>query len=140
MIPEMARQGGGFPIQLLACSGGAGIAEGELFDGVMVDAPCSNTGVLGARPAARWRFGPANLRALVSLQRDLLVLASKRVAQGGRLLWSVCSIEPEEGLQQVRGFLQDHPEFELDDSFLALPSSEGPVDGGFAARLIKTGG
>jgi len=140
MIPEMARQGDGFPIQLLACNGGAGIAAGELFDGVMVDAPCSNTGVLGARPAARWRFGPANLRALTSLQRNLLDLASKRVAVGGRLLWSVCSIEPEEGLQQIRGFLQDNPEFELDDSFLALPSSEGPVDGGFAARLIKAGG
>jgi len=66
--------------------------------------------------------------------------AAQRVAPGGQLVWSVCSIEPEEGEQRVRGFLQEHPEFELDESFLTLPGPTGAVDGGFAARLRRTKG
>ena len=137
MTPEMQRQGGGFPIKLLACDAGAGIAPGELFDGVLVDAPCSNTGVLGARAEARWRFSPSNMRALTTLQEALLSQAAERVTPGGQLVWSVCSIEPEEGEQCVRRFLGEREDFELTESFLALPGPSSSPDGGFAARLTR---
>ena len=140
MVPEMHRQGGGLPIQLVACDGGSALADGELFEGVLVDAPCSNTGVLGARPGARWRFGPANIKALTELQGTLIEQAAQRVTPGGQLVWSVCSIEPEEGEQRVRSFLREHPDFELDESFLTLPGPAGSVDGGFAARLRRAKG
>lgn len=137
MAPEIQRQGGDLPIQLLTCDSGQGIAPGEVFDGVLVDAPCSNTGVLGARAEARWRFSPSSLRALAALQEPLLSHAADRVAPGGQLVWSVCSIEPEEGEQRIRKFLDQREDFELSESFIALPGPDGPPDGGFAALMTR---
>ena len=108
-----------------------------------MDAPCSNTGVLAARPGARWRFGPAAVRELGELQLRLMTEAAARVAPGGRLVYSTCSLEPEENAQRVRAFLEAHPDWEQTDGFEALPGvpgvdrGEAPVDGGFAARLQR---
>lgn len=117
------------------------VALGERsFDGVLVDAPCSNTGVLGARPGARWRFGPSNQKALVTLQAALLREGAARVRPGGRLVWSTCSIEPEENRQLLRPFLEEHPGWVLEEEHEALPGpteAGGPVDGGYAARLRR---
>ena len=117
----------------------AGLGD-RTFDAVLVDAPCSNTGVLGARPGARWRFGPANQKALVDLQATLLREGAARVRPGGRLVWSTCSIETDENQQQVKRFLAEHTGWELDAEHEALPgptSDGGPVDGGFCARLRR---
>ncbi|MCZ6598105.1 MAG: hypothetical protein O7B99_10735 [Planctomycetota bacterium] len=118
--------------------------KGGSFDAVLVDAPCSNTGVLGARPGARWRFGPRNLASLVSLQEGLLAAGAARVRPGGRLVWSTCSLEPEENGQLVRRFVAEHSGWTLVEEQEALPAASpaphpiGPTDGGYAA-LLKRG-
>lgn len=109
----------------------------DAFDGVFIDAPCSNTGVLGARPSARWRIGPASMAELGSLQVQLLLDGSRCVRPGGRLVWSTCSLEPEENSIRVRNFLSDHPNWELEEELKSIPADEGPIDGGWAIRLRR---
>ena len=82
------------------------------FEAVLLDAPCTGTGVLGRHPEIRWRLEPRDLTSLVARQRRLLHGAASVVAPGGTLLYSVCSLEREEGEDQVKGFLESHPEFE----------------------------
>ena len=72
------------------------------FDLVLVDAPCSNTGVLARRPEARWRFSRRRLRALAADQRDLLGLALKLVRPGGTCVYATCSMETEENEEPAR--------------------------------------
>jgi 16S rRNA (cytosine967-C5)-methyltransferase len=69
---------------------------GGAFDVVLVDVPCSNSGVLGRRPEARWRYNPKQLGQLAGLQRRLLLAASKLVRPDGRLIYSTCSVTPGE--------------------------------------------
>ena len=132
-----ARLGCDERLTLLESDGTSALAEGRFprFHGALVDAPCSNTGVLGARPAARWRFGPQSLRSLRDLQGRLLREGAQRVRPGGRLVWSTCSLEPEENGQLVRAFLRDAPGWRLDAELASLPEPGGPADGGYAARL-----
>jgi 16S rRNA (cytosine967-C5)-methyltransferase len=118
--------------------------EGELkrlgtFPGVLVDAPCSNTGVLAQRPHARWRYSPSAARSLHALQRELLWQSSECVERGGRLVWSTCSIESDENAQLVREFLAHHGSWQLEQEHEALPTDAtgGPIDGGYAARLRR---
>ncbi len=107
------------------------------FDAVIVDAPCSNTGVLGARPGARWRWGPATKRSLEELQTSLIARGASAVRPGGRLVWSTCSLEPGENERCVSRFLSEHSGWRLDQEHLTLPGAEhGPVDGGYSARLV----
>ena len=115
---------------------------GGTFDGVLVDAPCSNTGVLARRPEARWRFGPGSRRSLEALQAELLERAARHVRPGGRLVHSTCSLEPFENEQRVRSFLEAHGDFTLQAERLTLPrptDPRGPVDGGYAALLVRAG-
>lgn len=72
-------------------------APAEGFDAVLLDAPCSNTAVLGRRPEARWRFGDDSAPRLAELQGRLIESARRHLKPGGRLIYSVCSFEPEEG-------------------------------------------
>lgn len=119
------------------CGDGTRALGAATFDAVLVDAPCSNTGTLGARPAARWRFGPATQRDLVALQERLIAEGAERVRPGGRLVWSTCSLEPEENGQLVRRFLEARPDWREEARREALPDEQGgPVDGG-AAFLLR---
>jgi 16S rRNA (cytosine967-C5)-methyltransferase len=104
-------------------------------DFVMVDAPCSNTGVLGRRPEARWRLTPGDLRHLVNLQGRLLRLACERTRSGGSVVYSTCSIEPEENGEVVRRVLKALPDLMLEAEETAVPGK--PADGGYWARLRK---
>ncbi|MBQ6352694.1 MAG: RsmB/NOP family class I SAM-dependent RNA methyltransferase [Lentisphaeria bacterium] len=107
------------------------------FDLVLADVPCGNSGVFRRRPDAMWRFSPERQRELVALQRPILDEAARLTAPGGQLVYSTCSIEPEENDLNVRAFLAGHPGFRLLKSRLLLPS---PVnDGAFAALLIRAG-
>jgi 16S rRNA (cytosine967-C5)-methyltransferase len=138
---ELERLALGARVQRAAGDGAACLGE-ALFDAVLVDAPCTNTGVLAARPGARWRFGPASLRGLTALQARLLDAGAARVRPGGRLVYSTCSLEPEENGRQVRAFLERHPGWRADAQHEALPGgggAPGPVDGGFAALLVRPG-
>lgn len=77
-----------------------------LYDGVLLDAPCSNTGVIQRRPDVRWRLKASDLKSCAELQLPLLVEASKRVKPQGRIVYSTCSIDPEENEQLVHRFLE----------------------------------
>lgn len=132
-------------VMLAAMDATQGLAENARFDAAFVDAPCSNTGVLAQRPGARWRFGPKSLRNLCELQARLLAEAAARVRPGGRMVYSTCSIEPEENGQQITKFLATHPEWSVGSSHerLPLPDPQQPerpvsVDGGFAALLRRS--
>jgi 16S rRNA (cytosine967-C5)-methyltransferase len=105
------------------------------FDAILIDAPCSNTGVLHRRPEARWRLQPADITDLADTQQRLLRAALERVAPRGRVLYATCSIEPEENEAVVRDVLAGQPEFVLADEFAALPGPQG--DGGYQALLKK---
>lgn len=108
----------------------------QMFDKVLVDAPCSNTGVLRRRPDARWNWNEEKLAALVKLQADILDACASRVAPGGVLVYSTCSNEPEENEAQVTAFLARHPDFSLEESRESIPYESG-TDGAFAARLKR---
>ena len=108
----------------------------KLFHKVLVDAPCSNTGVLRRRPDARWNWNEEKLAALVKLQADILDACASRVAPGGVLVYSTCSNEPEENEEQVTAFLARHSDFSLAESHESIPFESG-TDGAFAARLMR---
>jgi len=123
----------------VAADGAGAFPEGS-FDAVLADVPCSNSGVFGARPGARWRFGPSALKHLADIQARLLAEGALRVRPGGRLVYSTCSLEPEENQQRVAAFLAENPDWGLAAEHPALPAptgQDGPVDGGYAARLER---
>jgi 16S rRNA (cytosine967-C5)-methyltransferase len=80
---------------------------GEQFDRVLVDAPCSGTGTLGHHPEIKWRLCPEDILQLKSLQISLLLAAMQHVSPGGTLLYSTCSLEPEECEQVVEQALAE---------------------------------
>jgi len=118
-------------------------------DAVLVDAPCLGTGTFARHPDARWRVTPEALDRLAARQAELLDAAAEIVAPGGLLVYSTCSIEPEENEQQAARFLARHPEFRREPSGTfppALTSAEGDLmilpqrhqmDGAYAARLRR---
>ncbi len=108
------------------------------FDRILVDAPCSNTGVLRRRVELRWRLQAEELARLVRTQRELLDTAAARLKPGGVLVYSTCSLEPEENEEVVRQFLEAHPGFSLEQQ-RALHPLRDRVDGAFAARLRAPG-
>ena len=105
------------------------------FDAVLVDVPCSNTGVLGRRPEVRWRLKPADFAHLVRLQTRLLLWAGERVRPGGVVVYSTCSTEPEENGAVVRTALRGLRELELEAVEEQVPGR--PSDGGYWARLRR---
>ncbi len=114
--------------------------EPASFDATLVDVPCSNTGVLAARPGARWRFGLESQQSLGKIQERLLREAAACVRPGGRLVYSTCSVEPEENQRRVRAFLALNADWSLGREIESLPGERGgvgPVDGGYAARLER---
>lgn len=84
----------------------------QTFDAVLVDAPCTGTGTLRRNPEIRWRITAADVHDLASRQKALLANAAQAVKAGGRLVYSTCSIEPEENEKIVSEFIGVHPQFE----------------------------
>jgi 16S rRNA (cytosine967-C5)-methyltransferase len=105
------------------------------FDGILLDAPCTNTGVLRRRPDARWRFSLPRLQAAVQKQRALLGALAGVIAPGGRMVYSTCSLEPEENEEQVRSWLEQHPAFSMEEERALRPPDSG-TDGAYATRLV----
>ena len=106
----------------------------EKFDRVLVDAPCSNTGVMRRRVDLRWRIQPAEIGRLRAAQLDLLHRAAERVKPGGILVYSTCSLEPEENQEVVKQFLGEQTGFKLENERELLPFVDN-VDGAYVARL-----
>jgi 16S rRNA (cytosine967-C5)-methyltransferase len=109
--------------------------EPASFDGILIDAPCSNTGVLRRRVEARWRVTPEDLAVLAQKQRALLESALPLLRPDGTLLYSTCSTEREENADVVDAFVAAHPEWRARTAFDVLPARD--ADGGFAAVLTR---
>jgi 16S rRNA (cytosine967-C5)-methyltransferase len=107
------------------------------FQKILVDAPCSNTGVMRRRVDLRWRITEMEIARLEAAQRKLLGQAAILLRPGGVLVYSTCSLEPEENQQVVRGFLTENLNFQLRSQRELRPTVEG-VDGAYVASLIRT--
>ncbi|MGQ0761663.1 MAG: 16S rRNA (cytosine(967)-C(5))-methyltransferase RsmB [Acidobacteriota bacterium] len=106
----------------------------ESFNRVLLDAPCSGTGTLRRNPEIRYRLGPDDISELAEQQKRMLACAAAVVRRGGRLLYSTCSVEPEENEQVVDQFASNHPEFRAVNPASATTSSI-PTPSSFHLRL-----
>jgi 16S rRNA (cytosine967-C5)-methyltransferase len=105
------------------------------FDAAVVDVPCSNTGVLGRRPEVRWRIKASEFEHLIRLQTRLLLQAVERVKPGGAVVYSTCSIEPDENAGVVKAVRRAIKGLTLEAEHTSVPGR--PSDGGYWARLRK---
>lgn len=105
------------------------------FDAALVDVPCSNTGVLGRRPEVRWRLRPTEFEYLIRLQTKLLIQAVERVKPRGVVVYSTCSIEPDENEGVVAAVRRAFPGLAVEAEHYSIPGA--PADGGYWARLRK---
>ncbi len=121
----------------------------ENADIVFADVPCSGTGTISKKPDIKWKKESEDIAKLVIHQRKILENAAKILKSGGVLVYSTCSIEPEENEDNIKWFLENHPEYELDPAenylpnelckngfYMSIPHLSG-MDGAFAARLIR---
>ena len=127
-------------------------------DAILLDAPCSATGTFRRHPEVLYRARPRIITEAAELQSALLARAASWLRPGGTLVYSVCSLEPEEGERVVAGFLSANPDFRIDPPNggelpdFVVPStegwvrilpglleSEGGIDGFFTARLVRSG-
>jgi len=108
------------------------------FDCVLLDVPCSNTGVLAKRVEARYRVDQEMVRELTRIQAELLRTAAEMIKPGGKICYSTCSIQRYENGELVKKFLKENQNFTLETEQLTLPSAEGfDHDGGYTAILAK---
>jgi 16S rRNA (cytosine967-C5)-methyltransferase len=105
-------------------------------DRVLLDVPCSGTGVMGKRGDLRWNLSPSSLKRLIELQRQILSSAAKNLQKGGVLVYSTCSILPDENERQIEWFVSKNPDFIIERAVLNLPGQPF-YDGGFGAVLIR---
>jgi 16S rRNA (cytosine967-C5)-methyltransferase len=122
------------------------------YDRVLVDPPCSDLGTLAARPDARWRKHADTVQDLAALQQAILERGADATRDGGVLVYSTCTISPQENERQIEAFLGRHADFRLDDLPSDLPVWDHPsvprvmqslphrdgTDGFFIARLRRT--
>lgn len=106
------------------------------FHRILLDVPCTNTGVLRRRPDARWRFSEKRMKELAITQESLLNSAARFLKPGGTLVYSTCSLEPEEGRELLTVWLAKNSEFQLKDMKTTWPPETG-TDGIFAASIIQ---
>ena len=106
----------------------------EAFDAILLDVPCSNTGVIRRRVDVRWRLKPLDIETIRETQLGILKNALPCLRPGGRIVYSTCSIEENENRELVREFLDAHPQLQLVNDRRILPF-EHYTDGAYAARL-----
>lgn len=130
---------------------------GEPFDAILIDAPCSATGIFRRHPDVLYRVGANDIAALTAIQAALLDRAAGWLSPGGSMVYAVCSLEPGEGEAQVTAFLARHPDWRADAippgvcptgtlagdgrAFRSLPGAladAGGLDGFYAVRLSRT--
>jgi 16S rRNA (cytosine967-C5)-methyltransferase len=127
LVAESAKRLGLANIECVA-GDGATVAFREVFDGILVDAPCSNTGVLSRRPDVRWRLKESDISGAVAIQRVLLENAARLLKPYGRVVYSTCSLEPEENTV-------DPAVWRVQKEELTLPTDRH--SGGYQALLTK---
>jgi 16S rRNA (cytosine967-C5)-methyltransferase len=109
-------------------------ARPSTFERILIDAPCSNTGVMRRRVDLRWRISPEEILRLQKMQRELLQQAATKLKPGGVLIYSTCSLEPEENAEVVKEFMRERKNFQLETERQLLPFADS-VDGAYVARL-----
>ena len=126
--------------------------EVPMTDKMLLDVPCSGTGVMAKRADIRWRRSIDDILEMHLLQRKILWAASNYINPGGVIIYSTCSVEPEENWMVVEAFIKSHPDFSIesaketvsdifvdDNGALVTYPPEHKIDGGFAVRLRKNG-
>lgn len=108
--------------------------ENSVFDRILVDAPCSGTGTLRRNPEIRWRISETDIAELAAQQKLFLKHAARVLKPGGQLVYSTCSVEPDENETVIKAFQQDHREFTLQKTLRLWPHHEG-TDGFFIASF-----
>jgi len=110
-----------------------------LFDSILLDVPCSNTGVLSKRIEVRFRITPDAVTKITNTQLQLLETAVKCLKPNGKICYSTCSIQPDENKKLIEKFLDSHTDFKLETEKLTLPSAETPDrDGGYVAIIKRS--
>jgi 16S rRNA (cytosine967-C5)-methyltransferase len=139
LVGENCRRLGVTIVATLACEGTRldRCLRGEQFERVLLDAPCSNTGVMRRRPDLRWRIEEKEIARLSALQLKLLGKTAEFVKPGGVLVYSTCSLEREENEDVVDQFCQTHLQFSVETTRSTFPPRDS-IDGAFVARLRKT--
>ena len=111
---------------------------GIKYDCILLDVPCSNTGVLAKRIEVRYRINPEAINSLAKIQNDLLNKAAGLLKPHGKICYSTCSIQKAENSDVVKKFLRQYADFKLEAEQLVLPSAEGfDRDGGYTAILLR---
>ena len=119
----------------------------EKYDRILVDVPCSGLGTIGRRADTRWRKSEQQIKEITELQFEILSSCAKALKNGGRLVYSTCTLTPEENEQMVVRFLAENPDFSLlpvkdilpkfSEDYLKLWPHKTRTDGFFAACLVK---
>ena len=112
------------------------ISATSAFDRILVDAPCSNTGVMRRRVDLRWRLNARDFFRMQAEQLRILRATIPLLKNGGVLVYSTCSIEPEENAETVLIILREFPDLEMTEQVLLLPFRDG-FDGAYAAKLTR---
>ena len=112
------------------------LLERESFDAILLDVPCLNTGVLRRRIDARWRVNTNRLKAITEIQYDLLSACAELLKENGRIVYSTCSLEPEENEDLIARWVREHPGFIKAKARKTFPPKTG-TDGAFAAVIRK---
>jgi len=107
------------------------------FNRILIDAPCSGLGTLARHPDARWRVTQDNIQELVSLQSKLLNSLVPLLKSGGKLVYSTCTIHPDENSNQIKNFLKINSKFSLEYENQIWPGEEDNGDGFYIAVLNK---
>jgi 16S rRNA (cytosine967-C5)-methyltransferase len=140
-------------VHLQVAEAGVGF-EGQTFDKVVLDAPCSSMGVIARNPEIKWHRVPADIATAAVQQEKMLDTMAKRVKVGGELIYMVCSFEPEETTTQIARFTERHPEFiavdlrgrihdyyrkylSHDGSLVIYSGNQDGIDGFFACALSR---
>ncbi len=123
------------------------------MDAVLIDAPCSGLGVMVNKPDIKYNIKDEDIHQLIALQAEILEACCAYVRPGGQLVYSTCTILPEENQLQVQKFLEKHPEFSLDtstdwlsealrqrgeDGMVQLQAHVDQMEGFFIARMVRS--